>query len=84
MVTTQAELTLTYEEIARRAYEISQAPERGSDEENWWRAEQELGAPPAERARPRRRAGEVAASATSKAKALATKKKAPTTKRPAP
>jgi len=40
MVTTQRELP--NEEIARRAYEISESPERGSDEENWFRAEQEL------------------------------------------
>jgi len=78
MATTQTELT--YEEIARRAYEISQSEERGSDEENWWRAEQELSGPRAQSARPRRSAGEVASSATSKAKALATKKKGTTTK----
>jgi hypothetical protein len=40
MVTTQRELP--NEEIARRAYEISESPERGSDEENWFRAEQAL------------------------------------------
>jgi hypothetical protein len=28
--------------IARRAYEISQSPECGSDEDNWRRAEEEL------------------------------------------
>ena len=71
---------VTEEEIARRAYEISQSDECGSDEENWWRAEQELSGPRAQSARPRRSAGEVASSATSKAKALATKKKGTTTK----
>jgi len=33
---------VTYEMIARRAYEISQSPERGSDFDNWIRAEREL------------------------------------------
>lgn len=32
----------THEEIARRAYEISQSDESGTDEENWHRAEREL------------------------------------------
>jgi len=32
----------THEEIARRAYEISQSRDAGSDEENWHRAEREL------------------------------------------
>jgi len=32
----------THEEIARRAYEISQTGNGGSDEENWHRAEREL------------------------------------------
>jgi len=31
--------------IAQRAYEISQSDEAGTDEENWLRAEQELGSP---------------------------------------
>jgi hypothetical protein len=31
--------------IARRAYEISQADDAGTPEENWSRAESELGAP---------------------------------------
>jgi hypothetical protein len=35
-------LELTDEEIARRAYEISESEDRGTDEENWFRAEQEL------------------------------------------
>jgi hypothetical protein len=30
------------EQIARRAYEISQSEESGSDEDNWRRAEEEL------------------------------------------
>jgi hypothetical protein len=48
----------TTEEIARRAYEISQGHDRASDEENWLRAERELraeaaaaGEPPKLRAR---------------------------------
>ena len=32
----------THEQIARRAYEISQSPEARSPEENWFRAEREL------------------------------------------
>ena len=32
----------THEQIARRAYEISQSPEGRSPEENWFRAEREL------------------------------------------
>jgi hypothetical protein len=32
----------TQDEIARRAYEISQGSDAGSDEENWRRAEEEL------------------------------------------
>jgi hypothetical protein len=40
MATTRRETT--DEEIARRAYEISQSDTRGTDEENWWRAEHEL------------------------------------------
>ena len=32
----------SHEEIARRAYEISQRGEGGSDEDNWHRAEREL------------------------------------------
>ena len=34
--------TVTHEMIAKRAYEISQSPQRGSDFENWVRAEREL------------------------------------------
>jgi hypothetical protein len=34
--------TITHDMIARRAYEISQSPQRGSDFENWVRAEREL------------------------------------------
>ncbi len=79
MATTQQELT--YEEIARRAYEISQSQERGSDEENWWRAEQELAGHTEVIARPRRSASKAAANASSKAKALATKTKETATKR---
>lgn len=33
---------LLRERIARRAHEISQSDEAGSDEENWLRAEQEI------------------------------------------
>jgi hypothetical protein len=33
---------LSREEIARRAYEIAQGEDAGSDEENWLRAEAEL------------------------------------------
>ena len=55
MVTMERELT--DEQIAVRAYEISESLDRGSDEENWCRAERELlaratAAPPAA---PRRR-----------------------------
>jgi hypothetical protein len=32
----------TYEQIAQRAYEISQSPECGSEMDNWLRAEREL------------------------------------------
>ena len=32
----------THEQIARRAYEISQSPEARTPEENWFRAEREL------------------------------------------
>ena len=39
----QAEAEVIAEEdIARRAYEISQSDESGTDEENWRRAEEEL------------------------------------------
>jgi hypothetical protein len=34
--------TITDEQIRQRAYEISQGPDCGTDEENWVRAEQEL------------------------------------------
>jgi hypothetical protein len=34
--------TVTAEQIAVRAYEISQSEDAGSDEENWARAEREL------------------------------------------
>jgi len=37
---------VTEEEIARRAYEISQSDECGTDEENWHRAAAELREPP--------------------------------------
>ena len=36
------ESSVSPEDIARRAYEIAQGPEAGSDEENWLRAEVEL------------------------------------------
>jgi hypothetical protein len=32
----------THDQIARRAHEIAQSPETGTDEENWHRAEREL------------------------------------------
>jgi len=35
----------THDEIAQRAYEISQSGRGGTDEENWHRAEQELREP---------------------------------------
>ena len=46
---------VTEEEIARRAYEISQSDECGSDEENWHRAVAELSAPPKRPSRARQR-----------------------------
>jgi hypothetical protein len=33
---------ITHEMIARRAYEISQSPQCGSESDNWFRAEREL------------------------------------------
>jgi hypothetical protein len=33
---------ITVEQIRQRAYEISQSPDCGTEEENWHRAEQEL------------------------------------------
>ena len=33
---------VTHDQIARRAYEISQSANAGSPEENWYRAEREL------------------------------------------
>lgn len=58
-------LVPTDEEIARRAYEIFESGERGTDEENWFRAEEELrgrlGAAP-----PKRRRLKVAAGAAEK------------------
>ena len=39
---TAARRQVTHEQIARRAYEISQSPEARSPEENWFRAEREL------------------------------------------
>jgi hypothetical protein len=33
---------VTEEDIARRAYEISQSDDNGTEEENWLRAEREL------------------------------------------
>jgi hypothetical protein len=38
----EREREVTNEEIAQRAYEISQSGEGGSDEDNWHRAEREL------------------------------------------
>jgi hypothetical protein len=32
----------SHDDIARRAHEISQGPDAGSDEDNWHRAEREL------------------------------------------
>jgi hypothetical protein len=48
----------TVEEIAQKAYEISESNEPGSDEENWYRAERELSAKPATRARKSKAAAE--------------------------
>jgi hypothetical protein len=38
----EQEREVTNEEIAQRAYEISQSAEAGSDDDNWLRAEREL------------------------------------------
>ena len=38
----EAEIELDEEETAVRAYHIAHSPHRGSDEENWLRAEREL------------------------------------------
>jgi hypothetical protein len=35
-------VTITHEMIAKRAYEISQSPQCGSEHDNWIRAEREL------------------------------------------
>ena len=40
--TTTSRRQVTHEQIARRAYEISQSPEARTPEENWFRAEREL------------------------------------------
>jgi hypothetical protein len=37
-----AQQQITHEMIAKRAYEISRSPQRGSDYDNWVRAEREL------------------------------------------
>lgn len=39
---TAAAKVITHDAIARRAYEISQSPQCGSEIENWMRAEREL------------------------------------------
>jgi hypothetical protein len=64
----------TYEEIAQRAYEISQSEHCASDEENWWQAEAELAGQShsAVPARPRR-IGSKAAAGSENEKAPATK-----------
>ena len=49
MITKKREPTV--EEIAQKAYEISESEHPGSDEENWYRAEHELRVKPATRAR---------------------------------
>ncbi len=59
-------LELTDEEIARRAYEIFESTDCGTDEENWLRAEQELLARPAAAAPKRRRAPAAKAAASPK------------------
>jgi hypothetical protein len=46
----------THDQIARRAYEISQSGDGGTDEENWTRAERELRREP-EPQGPRAKAG---------------------------
>jgi hypothetical protein len=64
-------LELTDEEIARRAYEIFESEDRGTDEENWLRAEQELRGRPSAAAPKRRRlttARTVASDKTSRAR----------------
>ena len=67
MVAKHAEPTV--EEIARKAYEISESHESRSDEENWYRAEQALLTErPATKAAPKRlRAAAKAETATEKA-----------------
>ncbi len=39
---TEIEPTLVVERIRERAYELSQSPETGSEEENWLRAERDV------------------------------------------
>ena len=51
MVTKRRELT--DEEIAQKAYEISESPDPGTDEENWYRAERELRAKPTRARKPK-------------------------------
>ena len=60
---------MTVEEIARKAYEISESHESRSDDENWYRAEQTLLAerPPTTAAPKRVRAAAKAETATEKA-----------------
>ena len=54
---------ITDEQIRARAYEISQGPDGGTEEENWMRAEQELrgenGAPKPKARAPRKTATEA-------------------------
>ena len=65
---------LTYDEIARRAYEISESPDCGTDEENWWRAERELlDASAAPAGRTRRTAAKVRSATAKPGRARRTK-----------
>jgi hypothetical protein len=60
---------VTEEEIARRAYEISESDESTTPEENWWRAERELRElSDAPAAKPRRRAAAATAKTPNEAK----------------
>lgn len=71
---------VTDEEIARRAYEISESDESTTPEENWWRAERELrelSNKPA--AKPRRRSAAAAAETPAEDKPKRTRSSSSTT-----
>jgi hypothetical protein len=72
----RAQPEISEDEIARRAYEISQSAECGSDEDNWHRAQRELretingtGASPRGRRRPRANEGAPVSTADRAARA---------------